>query len=130
MSTVRYSFHIRRTAAGAPKRLQAGKAEPVPDKVPRIARLLALAHKFQGMLDRGEVKSMADLARFGGVSRARVTQIMNLLLLAPEIQEDLLFIRSDIALQKMLQRARLDWSRQRLWWSALQVPKRSSNVAS
>jgi hypothetical protein len=42
-----YSFHVKRAAAGAPKRLQAGKAAPVPDKVPRIARLLALAHKFR-----------------------------------------------------------------------------------
>ena len=64
---------------------------PTPERVPRIARLLALAHKFQGMLDRGEVKSMAELARLGRVSRARITQIMDLLMLAPEIQEDLLF---------------------------------------
>jgi hypothetical protein len=63
VSTVRYSFHVKRAAAGAPKRLQPGKAQPVAEKVPRIARLLALAHKFQGMLDRGEVASMADLAR-------------------------------------------------------------------
>jgi hypothetical protein len=49
--------------------------------------LLALAHKFQGMLDRGEVASMAELARLGRVSRARITQIMDLLLLAPDIQE-------------------------------------------
>ena len=58
--------------------------------MPRIARLLALAHKFQGMLDRGEVASMADLARLGRVSRARITQIMDLLMLAPDIQEELL----------------------------------------
>ena len=61
MSTVRYSFHVKRADAGAPKRLQAGKAAPVADKVPRIARLFALAHKFQGMLDRGDVESMAAL---------------------------------------------------------------------
>ena len=66
------------------------KAQPA-EKVPRVARLLALAHKFQGMLDRGEVASMADLARLGRVSRARITQIMDLLLLAPEIQEEVLF---------------------------------------
>ncbi len=63
---------------------------PPLEKVPRVARLLALAHKFQGMLDRGEVESMAELARVGRVSRARVTQIMDLLMLAPEIQEAIL----------------------------------------
>jgi hypothetical protein len=35
---------------------------------------------------------MADLARLGHVSRARITQIMNLRLLAPDLQEDLLFM--------------------------------------
>jgi hypothetical protein len=42
-------------------------------KVPRVARPLALAPKFQRMLDRGEVTSMAEPARLGRVSRARVT---------------------------------------------------------
>ena len=65
------------------------KVQPA-EKVPRVARLLALAHKFQGMLDRGEVASMADLARLGRVSRARITQVMDLLLLAPESQEEVL----------------------------------------
>ena len=51
---------------------------------------MALAIKFQDMVDRGEVRDYADLARLGYVTRARITQIMNLLLLAPDIQEDLL----------------------------------------
>ena len=64
----------------------------VPDlpRIPRITRLMALAVKFQDMVDRGEVRDYAELALLGYVSRARLTQIMNLLLLAPEIQEELL----------------------------------------
>jgi hypothetical protein len=61
-----------------------------PEKIPRVARLLAVAHKFQKMLDSGEVESMAELARLGRVSRARITQVMDLLLLAPDIQESVL----------------------------------------
>jgi len=61
-----------------------------PPRIPRITRLMALAIKFQDMVDRGEVKDYADLARLGHVTRARLTQIMNLLLLAPDIQEELL----------------------------------------
>ena len=57
-----------------------------------MARLLALAHHLRGKLDRGEVKSRAEIARLGHVTRARVTQIMNLLLLAPDIQEQILFL--------------------------------------
>ena len=61
---------------------------------PRITRLMALAIKFQDMVDRGEVRDYADLASLGYVSRARVTQIMNLLLLAPDIQEEILGLDS------------------------------------
>jgi hypothetical protein len=92
-ATARYAFHVQRSGGGAPKRLQAGKGTAAPEKVPRVARLLALAHKFQGTLDRGEVKSMAELARLGRVSRARITQVMDLLMLAPEIQEEILQLR-------------------------------------
>jgi len=66
-------------------------AEPEPLRIPRVARLMALAIKFQGMVDRGEVRDYADLAQLGYVTRARLTQIMNLTLLAPDIQERLLF---------------------------------------
>lgn len=61
-------------------------------RVPRITRLMALAIKFQDMVDRGEVRDYADLARLGCVTRARITQIMNLLNLAPGIQEEILML--------------------------------------
>lgn len=71
--------------------------EPAPSpapagRVPRIARLMALALRFEDLLRRGEVKDYAELARLGHVTRARVTQIMNLLNLAPDIQEAILFL--------------------------------------
>ena len=61
-------------------------------RLPRIARLMALAIKFYGMTREGVVTDYADLARLGLVTRARVTQIMNLLNLAPDIQEQILFL--------------------------------------
>ena len=72
-----------------------GQPDPVSDagsrsRVPRITRLMALAIKFQDMVDRGEVRDYADLARLGYVTRARITQIMNLLNFAPDIQEGVL----------------------------------------
>ena len=80
---------LKRTARQAAGR-QKKEVVPPPPRIPRITRLMALAIKFQDMIDRGEVKDYADLARLGFVTRARVTQIMNLTLLAPEIQEALL----------------------------------------
>ncbi len=58
---------------------------------------MALAIKFQEMVDHGEVCDYAELARLGYVTRARITQIMNLLNLAPEIQEDILVATAALA---------------------------------
>jgi hypothetical protein len=72
-------------------------------QIPRITRLMALAIKFQAMVERREVRDYADLARLGYVTRARLTQIMNLLLLAPDIQERVLFgIQSSGCTEKAL----------------------------
>lgn len=61
-------------------------------KLPRVTRLMALAIKFEGLIRDCGVRDYADLARLGSVTRARLTQIMNLLLLAPDIQEEILFM--------------------------------------
>ena len=53
---------------------------------------MALAIRFDDLVRRGEVSDYADLARLGYVTRARITQIMCLLHLAPNIQEALLFL--------------------------------------
>ena len=63
-----------------------------PGGVPRITRLMALAIRFEHLIRDGEVKDLAEIARLGQVTRARVTQIMNLLHLAPDIQESLLVL--------------------------------------
>lgn len=51
----------------------------------------ALAIHLDELIRKGTVRDYADLARLGGVTRARITQIMNLLNLALDIQEQLLF---------------------------------------
>jgi DNA invertase Pin-like site-specific DNA recombinase len=65
-------------------------AAQIGGRLPRITRLLALAVRFEDLLRKGTVKDYADLARLGGVSRARMTQIMQLRNLAPAIQERIL----------------------------------------
>jgi hypothetical protein len=61
-------------------------------RLPRLTRLMALAIRFDGLLRAGLVSDQAQLARLGHVSRARMTQIMNLLYVAPDIQEHILFL--------------------------------------
>jgi hypothetical protein len=67
-----------------------GSGIPASPPVPRISRLLALALEMEEMIQDGTVKKNSDLARLGQVSAARITQLMNLLLLAPDIQEQIL----------------------------------------
>jgi len=95
-------------------------------RLPRLTRLMALALHCEGLLRRGQVADYSSLARLGHVSRARITQIMNLLLLAPDIQEEILFLpptnrgRAPIHLAKVQPIARRwNWTEQRRMWAAL-----------
>ena len=112
------------------KRLEDAKPKtPVtPGRVPRISRLMALAIEMQRLLDDGTVRNYAELARLTYVSRARVTQIMKLLSLAPDIQEDLLFlplvVRGHEPIREHTVRpiaAVLEWGKQRRMWRAIRA---------
>ncbi len=99
-----------------------------PTRIPRISRLMALAIKFQEMVDRGEVCDYADLARLGYVTRARITQIMNLLHLAPDIQETLLDLQNvgNLPCERDIRRVatHVDWTQQhRSWRDILRAPE-------
>ena len=83
----------------------------VGDPTPRIARLMALAIRFEGLLREKKIRDYADLARRGRVTRARITQIMKLLHLAPDIQEQILFLPPSSNLRPVA--GRIDWHEQR-----------------
>ena len=87
---MKISFELSRCRVPPDHRMES-ETVVVEQRPPRIACLLALAHRFQMLLDTGQVQDYAELARLGRVTRARLSQIMNLLLLAPGIQERLLF---------------------------------------
>jgi len=113
------------------------EAPPTPaGRVPRISKLMALALRFDRLIKDGEITNQAELARLGHVSRARVTQIMNLLLLAPDIQEEILFLPRTQGgrdpIREIMVRpiaAVLDWRKQRRMWSKLRAD-RQVEVAS
>ena len=103
--------------------------EAVPvGRVPRVSRLMALAIRFDGLIRSGAITDQADLARLGHVTRARVTQIMNLLHLAPDIQEEILFLPritagDDPITERDLRSIsrQLEWSEQRTLWVAVRA---------
>lgn len=95
-------------------------------RIPRLSRLMALAHHLERLVVTGVVKDYAELARLGQVSRARITQIMNLLLLAPDIQEEILFLPKTMKGHDRIKLRHLqpiclerDWGMQRERWLLL-----------
>jgi hypothetical protein len=128
--SVDFQFSIKQRGRGAKKRIVEGAAQldeskPALERIPRISRYMALAIHFEDLIRQGVVTDYADLARLGHVTRARMTQIMNLRLLASEIQEKLLFMPSlgsggeEVNLRDLQSiAAKIDWRKQLVDFSA------------
>ncbi|MEQ1828428.1 MAG: hypothetical protein ABL921_20875 [Pirellula sp.] len=93
-------------------------------RLPRITRYMALAIYYEDLIRQGHVHDYAEIATLGHVTRARVTQIMNLRLLAPDLQERLLFLirivgGRDVLCLRRIQPIALepDWRKQRDCWN-------------
>ena len=92
----------------------------LPGRLPRITRLMALAIRCDELLRTGKVRDLEHLATIGNVSQPRISQILSLTMLAPEIQETLLFLprmskgKPEIS-EKALRRITMqdDWDEQR-----------------
>jgi hypothetical protein len=124
-------FHVARRQHGR-KQLRDGAASEVPaGRIPRIARLMALAIRCDQLIHDGVIANQSELAEFGQITTARMTQIMSLLNLAPDIQEQILFLPRTEQGQDAIKEAdirpitsALDWRKQRRMWTTL---KRNSN---
>jgi len=106
----------RRRADPACSDRQASGGDVADGPIPRIARLIALAIRLEGLLREGTIRDYAELARLGRVTRARMTQIMQLLDLAPDLQEQILFLPLIQGLNERNLRPiahRIDWDEQR-----------------
>jgi len=125
--TVEFDVHLAAAGRCGRRELRAGSTPVTPavseGSVPRVARLMALAIRCEELVRRGEVADYAELARLGHVTRARMTQIMNLLNLAPDIQEEILFLprttkgRDAVGERDVRRICRTaDWNRQRELW--------------
>ena len=84
---------LHRERRGRRRRFTASVPEAPASRPARVAVTLAMAHKIrQGILD-GEIQDQADAARRLGLTRARLSQILDLTNLAPDLQEEILFLK-------------------------------------
>lgn len=127
---VKFDFQFHFDSGRTGQRVLRVGQKPLPTttggRVPRISRLMALAIRFDDLVRSGEVEDFADIAELGQVTRARVSQIVNLLNLAPEIQEEILFLSPVAGDREAVSEGRVrqiagqpDWTQQRKAWSSL-----------
>lgn len=126
--TIEWAFHISRRSKGR-QEIHGGESPRMAcerGRVPRGAKLLALAHRFEELIRRDEVADYSELARLERLTRARISQIMSLLSLAPDLQEQVLFLprtergRDPIQMGHLLPIAQVaDWKIQRQLWAGL-----------
>jgi hypothetical protein len=129
-----------RVVTGQLHRVQRGHGkrfvqEPPPGPVRRPARvavMLALAHKIQDAIDRGTVRDRAEVARRLGFTRARITHLLDLTLLAPDLQERILVLEAIDGAEPLSERALRavahagSWVAQRAAWAAGALGSRES----
>ncbi len=121
--TVRVPLRLRKPDEEPPvERLRPPRRSRAKDsgRPARVAVLLATAHRFHEMLRSGAVANLEQLARRLGVTRARVSQVLALTLLAPDIQEAVLELQggerkrgrvTEVDLREIV--AEPEWSAQR-----------------
>lgn len=111
--------------------------EAIPGTLPRITRLMALAIRFDELLRSGRATGLQHIAEIGHVSQPRVSQILSLTLLAPNIQEELLFLprlkkgKPEIS-EKILRPLTMetDWEKQRVLWTEIRSGSRAKHCQS
>ncbi|HEY1759649.1 MAG TPA: hypothetical protein VGG72_30020 [Bryobacteraceae bacterium] len=125
-NAVEIQFRLHARVAGAGARTEAPPSGS--GSLPRVAQVLALAIHFQDMIQRREARDYADLARLGCLTRERMSQVMELVWLAPDIQQKILEFRttsgarfpiSEVAVRKIA--SALSWKDQREAWKELQA---------
>lgn len=131
-ATIEREFHqgIRAGRRGGWRReVRSGAAEapatdPAPARAHPLARRMALAITSLRLIQGGAVADAASLAGVAGVTRARMTQLLNFTLLAPDLQAALLDLPAEAAISERDLRpimALLDWRAQRRAWQRLAV---------
>ncbi|WP_442508701.1 hypothetical protein SH528x_000230 [Novipirellula sp. SH528] len=124
--TINRSFHVKTRRNGS-KSMEEGKAPSSPEgRIPRITRLLALAHRCYDLVRDGVILNQSELAHYGQISTTRMSQIMWLDNLAPDIQVQILDLPRTIqGRDAILEREvrpiakTLDWGDQRKMWADL-----------
>lgn len=129
-NTVDVQCRLRPAIRPAPCHPRRADVPAGPGKLPRLTQALALALRFDDMVRSSEARDFADVARLACLSRARISQVLKLLWLAPEIQREILYLPrtpggrypiSEVAARRITREP--SWQRQRVLWDKLKQDK-------
>jgi hypothetical protein len=122
-SAVEIQFPLHPTGRPSGERSPSAAPPSGSGRLPRVTQVMALAIHFQDMLQRGDARDYADLARLGCLTRERMSQIMELVWLAPDITQEILYLPptpggrypiSELAIRSVA--SHLSWVAQRTEW--------------
>lgn len=111
---------LHRVRHGRRTRFSTGPLQSPSERPARVAVTLALAHKIRQGILSGDVRDQVDAARRLGLTRARLSQILDLTNLAPDLQEEILFLEAIDGHEPLCERALrgalrfAEWAEQRL----------------
>jgi hypothetical protein len=126
---IQFAFQPKRRTGERPHQENSAASlilAPPPGRVPRVSQVLALAIQFQEILRLGEARDCAELARLGGLTRERISQIMKLNWLASDLQLEILYLNqapgerfpvSEVDVRRIA--GHLSWEEQRNSWRKL-----------
>jgi hypothetical protein len=110
---------LHRERSGRQKRFTTRLPDGPVSRPARVAVTLALAHKIRQGILTGEIKDQAEAARRLGLTRARLSQVLDLTNLAPDLQEEILFLEATGGREPLRERSLrgavriMAWGRQR-----------------
>jgi hypothetical protein len=118
--TIRIPMRLRRRGGRKLIMTREGSAAPAPKarRDETLIKTLVRAHRWRRQIERGQAKSITDLAEHEGVTVAYVCQLLPLTCLAPDIVEAILDGRQPkgLRLAEMLGNGPLVWEEQRVSW--------------
>ena len=103
--------------------------QPTPSREPtrrpaKVAQMLALAHHLQNAIDEDDSLDQSTVAKRLGVTKARITQLLDLTLLAPDLQEQVLAMEAVDGVEPLSERSLrgivlvASWAEQRVLWES------------
>jgi adenylate cyclase class IV len=95
-------------------------------KEPKMRQDLILAHQLQELMEKDKMVTIRQISKWVGLTYRRILQIMDILYLAPRIQEEILF-SEEIKIYRINERKTREITKEILWTKQIEEWKKLPN---